>query len=219
MLLSGVPWSESKIYRYTDILLLLFFFPMAAPAAHRRSSQARLGDESELQLLAYTTATATPDPNLSVTYTVAHANTGSLTHWERPWLRPGIEPVSSWIQIGFVPDEPQRELLDILFHTLFHDSGLSQDFFFFPLAAHRSSQARGQIWGAVMTSAAAGATPDPLTHHAQQKVERVSWCSREAANPVLLQQELLLQDGEHSSLCCVVGLCSLSIFCIVICVC
>ena len=40
----------------------------------------RLGVESELQLPAYTTATATPDPSLSVTYTAAHGNARSLTH-------------------------------------------------------------------------------------------------------------------------------------------
>ena len=39
----------------------------------------RLGIELELQLLAYTTATATPDPNCYVTYTTAHGNVGSLT--------------------------------------------------------------------------------------------------------------------------------------------
>ena len=38
----------------------------------------RLGVEPELQLPAYATATAMPDP----TYTTAHGNTGSLTHWE-----------------------------------------------------------------------------------------------------------------------------------------
>ena len=38
----------------------------------------RPGVESELQLPAYSTATATPDP--SHVYTTAHGNTGSLTH-------------------------------------------------------------------------------------------------------------------------------------------
>ena len=34
----------------------------------------------------------------SVTYTTAHGNARSLTHW----VRPGIEPVSSWMLVGFV---------------------------------------------------------------------------------------------------------------------
>jgi len=36
--------------------------------------------------------------DMSVTYTTAHGNTRSLTHW----MRPGIEPVSSWILVRFV---------------------------------------------------------------------------------------------------------------------
>ena len=48
----------------------------------------RLGVKSELQLPAYTTATATPDPGCVWANTTAHVNAGSLTHWARP----GIEP-------------------------------------------------------------------------------------------------------------------------------
>ena len=40
------------------------------------------------------------------TYTTAHGNTRSLTHWSRP----GIEPTSSWILGRFVTTEPQQEL-------------------------------------------------------------------------------------------------------------
>ena len=38
---------------------------------------------------------------------MAHRNSGSLAHW----VRPGIEPISSWILIGFVTAEPWWELL------------------------------------------------------------------------------------------------------------
>ena len=51
----------------------------------------RLGVESELQLPAYATA---------------HVNARSLTHC----VRPGVEPTSSWIPVGFVTAEPQQEL-------------------------------------------------------------------------------------------------------------
>ena len=34
----------------------------------------------------------------SATYTTGHGDAGSLTHWARP----GIEPVSSWMLVGFV---------------------------------------------------------------------------------------------------------------------
>ena len=43
---------------------------------------------------------------MSVTYTTAHSNTGSLTHY----VRPGIEPSSSWILVRFITAEPQQEL-------------------------------------------------------------------------------------------------------------
>ena len=39
-----------------------------------------LGVKSQLQLLAYTTATAMLDPTASVTYTTGHGNAVSLTH-------------------------------------------------------------------------------------------------------------------------------------------
>ena len=37
----------------------------------------------------------------------SHSNARSLTHW----VRPGIEPASLWILVGFVSSEPQWELL------------------------------------------------------------------------------------------------------------
>ena len=40
----------------------------------------RLGVKLELELPAYTTATASPDPSLVYSYTTAHGNTRSLTH-------------------------------------------------------------------------------------------------------------------------------------------
>ena len=43
----------------------------------------------------------------SSTYTTAHGNAGSLTHWARP----GIEPASSWLLSRFVSAEPWWELL------------------------------------------------------------------------------------------------------------
>ena len=40
----------------------------------------------------------------SVTYTTVHGNTRSLTHW----VRPGVEPKSSWMLVGFITTEPQQ---------------------------------------------------------------------------------------------------------------
>ena len=47
--------------------------------------------EMELDLLPYTTTTATPDPSHVFDLHTAHGNTGSLTYR----VRPGIEPASS----------------------------------------------------------------------------------------------------------------------------
>ena len=51
---------------------------------------------------------------MSVTYTTAHGNAGFLTHW----MRPGIEPMSWWILVGFVTAEPQWELQDNFLRVL-----------------------------------------------------------------------------------------------------
>ena len=45
----------------------------------------------------------------SETYTTAHGNARSLTYWARP----GIEPKTSWLLVGFVSTEPPWELLKI----------------------------------------------------------------------------------------------------------
>ena len=59
----------------------------------------RLGVELELQLPAYTTASAMR--GVSCVYDLHHSSKQwqmGLTHWERP----GFEPTSSWILVGFV---------------------------------------------------------------------------------------------------------------------
>jgi len=42
----------------------------------------------------------------SVTYTTAHGNTRSLTHWARP----GIKPATSWFLVRFISAMPRQEL-------------------------------------------------------------------------------------------------------------
>ena len=44
---------------------------------------------------------------MSANYTTAHGNAGSLTHRERP----GTEPASLWILVGFITAEPQGSSL------------------------------------------------------------------------------------------------------------
>ena len=67
----------------------------------------RLGVDSELELPAYTTVTATLD--LSRIWDLHHSsrgNAGSPTHW----VRLGMEPASSLILVWFFIAEPQQEL-------------------------------------------------------------------------------------------------------------
>ena len=68
----------------------------------------RLGVESEMYPLAYTTAMQCQIWEKSASYTTADCNTRSLNHW----MRPGIKHASSWMLVRFVSAEPRRELLD-----------------------------------------------------------------------------------------------------------
>ena len=64
----------------------------------------RLGVKSELQLWAYTTATATQDPTcICDLHPTAHSNARSLTYWAAS----GIKPASSLILHRVVTTEPQ----------------------------------------------------------------------------------------------------------------
>ena len=77
--------------------LFVFFFLLsrATPAANEVP---RLGSELEIQLLAYTKATAMLDP--SRICDLYHSS------WQgrilNSCLRPGIKPASSWILVGFI---------------------------------------------------------------------------------------------------------------------
>ena len=77
----------------------------------------RLEVELELQLLAYTTATATEYlSHIGDLYHI-HGHIGSLTQWERP----GIKRESSWILAGFVSAEPWQELQKLIFNKNFQE--------------------------------------------------------------------------------------------------
>ena len=91
--LSVLLTAKHSIYWCTQVSFFLF---RAAPAACG-SSQARgqLGASAaspHFQLQQHQIQ-ATP-----ATFTIAHGNTGSLTHWSRP----GITPTSSWVLVGFL---------------------------------------------------------------------------------------------------------------------
>ena len=65
----------------------------------------------------------------SVTYTTAHGNAESLTHW----MRPGIKPTISWFLVRFISTVPQQELQHYLCNVLnSYKHGLISELFFFP---------------------------------------------------------------------------------------
>ena len=79
-------------FSHTIFYNILGFFGGVFLGPHLQHMEVpRLGVESELQVLAYAIATATPE---------------SLTHWARP----GIKPESSWILVGLITTEPRWEL-------------------------------------------------------------------------------------------------------------
>ena len=82
--------------------LILFYFIVFLGPHPQYIEIPRLEVKSELQILAYTTATATPDLRQVCDLHTAHSNAGSLTHC----VRPGIEPTSSWMLVDFIAAEP-----------------------------------------------------------------------------------------------------------------
>ena len=89
--ISHNPETPSLFYILIVVFCCLFVCLFLGPQWHVEVP--RPGVKSELQLLPYTTAIAAQDPNCIATYSRAHGNVGSLTHWTRP----GIEHASSWI--------------------------------------------------------------------------------------------------------------------------
>ena len=92
---------------------------------------------------------------MSATYTTGHGNTRSLTQW----VRPGIEPESLWILVGFIIAEPQGELqalwlLSLPSTSLYHALLLLEDAKFCNLLAPKLSEAwirrmtaeKGKMW-------------------------------------------------------------------------
>ena len=64
----------------------------------------------------------------SETYTTAHGNTGSLTCWERP----GIKPAISWFLVGFVSAVLWWELHFFFFSSIILDFKLMSHLYFIP---------------------------------------------------------------------------------------
>ena len=104
---TGFPWAIREVPSYFFLIFKKFFnFCFLGPHPWNMEVH-RLGVQWELELPTYTVATAARGIwASSATYTTAHSNARSLTHW----VRPGIKPASSWILVGFSSAELQWEL-------------------------------------------------------------------------------------------------------------
>ena len=100
---------REKIYflKLNDCIWVYFFFCLfrAAPMAYG-DSQARGTIGAAAAGLHQKHSNA-----VTVTYTTAHGNAGSLTHWARP----GVKPATSWFLVGFVSAAPRWELHEFTF--------------------------------------------------------------------------------------------------------
>ena len=89
-----------------------FCFFRAAPVAYA-GSQAR-GSNPSCNLQPMPKPQQCQIQATSATYTTAHGNTRSLTHWARP----GIEPATSCLLVGFVSPAPRWELRHFFFFLI-----------------------------------------------------------------------------------------------------
>ena len=77
-----------------SFFVFFFFFLLGLHLRHMEVPW--LGVQSELWVPAYAIATAMGDPSCACDLHYTHGNARFLRHW----VRPGIEPMSSWILVG-----------------------------------------------------------------------------------------------------------------------
>lgn len=100
----GQRFDKINVFLALSQELFFFFLFMATPAACG-SAQAR--GRVRAVALHYSHSNEGSELHLRRPYTTAHHKARSPTHW----MRPGIEPTSSWIPVGFVAAEPQQEFI------------------------------------------------------------------------------------------------------------
>ena len=98
---------------YKILILLSFFFFKVVPTTCG-GSQARGLISATAAGLHYSYSNTRSEPRLWHIHHISR-QCRILTHWARP----GIKPVSSWIQVGFISTEPRWELPDSLL-TILH---------------------------------------------------------------------------------------------------
>ena len=99
------------IVDYPYLLLTLWFVFCCCLFVFAFGSQPR-GQIGAATGLHHSHSNAKSEPCLWPTYTTAHDNTRSLTHWAKP----GIEPATSWFLVRFISTTPRQELSSCLFY-------------------------------------------------------------------------------------------------------
>ena len=108
--------SVLQINSFVSLLYLFFIFIFALFCLFRAAPMACVSSQARSLIWAIA-AGLRPWPQqcqiwaMSVIYTTAHGNVGSLTHWARP----GLEPTTSWFLVRFFSAAPWWELQFWLF--------------------------------------------------------------------------------------------------------
>ena len=97
-------WLHRVLYSARFTLNFYFISHFGATPMTYESSQVRARIGAIAAGLCHSHSNTGSEPYL--TYTTAHGNARSLTHWAGP----GIKPPASWILVGFVSTVPQGEL-------------------------------------------------------------------------------------------------------------
>ena len=120
----------------------------------------------------------------SSTYTTAHSNTRSLTHRARP----GIEPISPWILVGFISAAPQQELQEYFWMWGFVNICFSS------LATlwHMEFPEQGPDLSHSCKLCCSCSDSRSLTHCARPGIKPASQPSRDTKDPIASQQQELL---------------------------
>ena len=108
-LITFIHWFKKHLLNGFVLFLFLFFclfFLFRAALVACGNSQAR-GQISAVAAGLCHSHSNVGIQTMSASYTTAHGNAGSLTHWARS----GTKPACSWILIRFITTELQQELL------------------------------------------------------------------------------------------------------------
>ena len=108
-------YSDHYYYHFHLFLSLFFFFFLFFSLFFSRPAPMAFGSSQARGQIGAVATGPCPHhiPALSATYTTAHGNARTLTHW----VRPGIKPMSSWTLVGFVTSELQWEPPHLIFST------------------------------------------------------------------------------------------------------